>query len=219
MGVASHLGIKLGDYDRSIRTFIPHYEDMLDAAAEAVASLAVHKPRVVDLGTGSGALAARVLAASPGARMTGIDSDEGMLGMAQKRLGGRLVPIVGDFLDTALPGCDVITASFSLHHVSSRRRKAALYRKCFDALGPRGIFVSADCCLSSNRRLQARDHERWHRHLARAHGPTRAGDFLQAWAKEDFYFTLEAEVSLLRAAGFDVDVTWRRDSFAVLVGT
>ena len=84
MGVASHLGIKLGDYDRSIRTFIPHYEDMLDAAAEAVAALAVHKPRVVDLGTGSGALAARVLAASPGARVTGIDADEGMLGMAQQ---------------------------------------------------------------------------------------------------------------------------------------
>ena len=219
MGVASHLGINLPDYDTSIRTFIPHYEDMLDAAAEAVATLALRKPRVVDLGIGSGALSARVLKAVPGTRVTGIDADAGMLGMAQTRLRGRLIPIVGDFLVTPLPACDVITASFSLHHVSSRRRKAALYRRGFNALGPGGVFVNADCCLSSSRRLQARDRERWHRHLSRSHGRAKAEGFLQAWAKADFYFTLEAEVELLRAAGFEVDVAWRRDSFAVIVGT
>ena len=34
MGVASHLGIQLTEYDRRIRTFIPDYEEMLDAAAK-----------------------------------------------------------------------------------------------------------------------------------------------------------------------------------------
>lgn len=226
MGVATHLGIKLGNYDTSIRTFIPHYEDMLSAAAAAVATLAGRTPRVVDLGTGSGALAAQVIKAVPGARVHGIDADEGMLGLAQKRLNRKGNPsrlpfsaIVGDFLSMPLPGCDVITASFSLHHVATRKQKAALYRRCRKALGRRGIFVNADCCLSSSAVLQARDRARWHQHLATTHGAAKAEGFLRAWAKEDFYFTLDAEIDLLEAAGFDVDVAWRRDSFAVVVGT
>ena len=36
MGVASHLGIKLTEYDSRIRTFIPHYEEMLGVAAAAI---------------------------------------------------------------------------------------------------------------------------------------------------------------------------------------
>ena len=39
MGVASHLGIQLDEYDARIRTFIPRYERMLDVAADAVAGL------------------------------------------------------------------------------------------------------------------------------------------------------------------------------------
>ena len=216
MSVASHLGIKLGDYDKCIRTFIPHYEDMLDAAADTVATMAGRQPWVVDLGTGSGALAARVLARTPGARVAGIDADEGMLGLAQKRLRGKLTPVVGNFLSTPLPECDVITASFSLHHVATRKQKAALYKRCFKALSGGGILVNADCCLASSKPLQVRDRLRWHQHLARSHGAAKAERFLRAWAKEDFYFTLDAEVALLEAAGFAVDVAWRRDSFAVL---
>jgi hypothetical protein len=41
---------------------------------------------------------------------------------------------------------------------------------------------------------------------------------LRTWAKEDVYFTLDREIELLKDAGFGVEVTWRKDSFAVLVG-
>lgn len=219
MGVESHLGIRLADYDAKIRTFIPHYGDLLDAAAEVVGLLSGRAPLVVDLGTGSGALAARVVERVPRARLTGIDADEGMLALAQKRLRGQLAPVVGDFLTTPLPKCDVMTASFSLHHVASRRQKATLYARCFKALRPRGVFVNADCCLSTTARLQALDRAQWHAHLARTHGSRKATGFLKAWAKEDFYFTLADEIDLLRGAGFEVDVVFRRDAFAVIVGT
>jgi hypothetical protein len=36
--------------------------------------------------------------------------------------------------------------------------------------------------------------------------------------KEDVYFTLDREIELLKDAGFSTEVTWREDSFAVLVG-
>ena len=218
MGVATHLGIRLGDYDENIRTFIPRYEEMLETAASAVATLSARNPLVVDLGTGSGALASRVLRACRGARVLGIDADDGMLAMAQRRLRGPLQPVPGDFLQVPLPRCDVVTASFSLHHIERRSAKAALYAKCFAALKPRGVFVNADCCLSSSDVLQKRDREAWHAHLASHYGRAAAERYLRAWAKEDFYFTLDDERALLTRAGFTVDVNWRHHSFAVLVG-
>ena len=219
MSVATHLGIRIADYDRSIRTFIPDYEEMLDAAAAAVATLGKRRPAVVDLGTGSGALAGRVLRACPGARVVGIDADAAMLALAQKRMKGRLRAMPGNFLEVALPRCNVITASFSLHHVETGPAKEALYKRCFEALEPKGVFVNADCCLSSNATLQARDRAAWHAHLARSYGRAGAERHLRAWASEDFYFSLDAEREWLSHAGFDVDIVWRRNSFAVIAGT
>ena len=60
MGAASHLGIDLRDYDARIRTFIPGYEHLLGiASAVLAATVQARSPLVVDLGTGTGALAER----------------------------------------------------------------------------------------------------------------------------------------------------------------
>jgi hypothetical protein len=67
--------------------------------------------------------------------------------------------------------------------------------------------------------LQARDRAAWLAHLRRRYGGIRAAAYLRAWAEEDVYFRLEDEIELLRSAGFSVDVPWRRDAFAVVLGT
>jgi tRNA (cmo5U34)-methyltransferase len=219
MGVASHLGIQLREYDARIRTFIPDYEAILDAAAAALAASHGQARRVVDLGTGTGALAARVLRVLSSARVTGIDADEAMLGLARRRLGSRLTATTGDFLDVPLPRADAITASFALHHIRTPRPKRQFYSRCYAALTRGGVLVNADCMLASNARLQARDRAAWHGHLARHYGRTRASAFLRAWADEDVYFRLDDELRWLRACGFTVDVPWRQGSFAVVVAT
>jgi ubiquinone/menaquinone biosynthesis C-methylase UbiE len=218
VGAAAHLGIRLRDYDALIGTFIPRYDEMLDAAAAALKALHRRAPVVLDLGIGSGALAARCSATVPGARFVGVDNDEGMLALARKRLGTRLTALPGDFLSTPFPPCDVVTASFALHHVTTRRRKGALYARCFEALRPGGMLVNADCCTASNPQLKAQDRAAWRTHLQQRYSTPRSEGFLRAWAKEDVYFRLEDEIDLLHAAGFVVDVPWRRDCFAVIVG-
>jgi hypothetical protein len=219
MGVSTHLGIELREYDARIRTFIPRYEEMLDAAAAALRALPRRRSLVVDLGIGSGALSARSLAVLPAARIIGIDSDDGMLGLARRRLGRRVMTRTENFLLAALPRCDAVIASFALHHVATRAAKARLYGRAFAALRAGGLLVNADCCLAANRRLQALDRAAWLAHLRRRYGGARAAAYLRAWAKEDVYFRLDDEVELLRSARFSVDVPWRRDSFAVVVGT
>lgn len=219
MSVASHLGIRTGEYDRQILTFIPFYDEILDQAAEALTALDRRARVVVDLGTGSGALAARCLKRLPGARVVGIDGDAAMLEMATARLGGKLRAVVGNFETAPIPACDVVTASFSLHHIASPAVKARVFARAFAALRPGGMLIDADCTLNSDARLRARDHDLWRRHLAATHGPAGARRFLQAWAAEDTYFSLDTETALLRTAGFDVDVVWRRASFSVIAAT
>ena len=94
MSVAEHLGIKTGEYDQQILTFIPFYDDILTAAVGALAALDRPAKTLVDLGTGSGALAGRCVTHLRGVRVIGIDSDAAMLAMAARRLGRRLTPPV-----------------------------------------------------------------------------------------------------------------------------
>ena len=219
MSVAEHLGIRTSEYDRQILTFIPHYADILEAAASALDALDRPARTLLDLGTGTGALAGRCVKRLKGARVIGIDSDPKMLAMAAKRLGRALTPVVGAFESTLFPACDVVSASFSLHHIPSPETKRDVFARAFAALRPGGMLVDADCMQNGDARLQARDHEEWRRHLSVMHGRAGARKFLQAWAGEDTYFTLEQESALLRESGFAVDVAWRRGGFAVLAAT
>ena len=218
MGAAAHLGIKPGEYDNTIATLIPHYFDLIEAAAAAVDVVARQAPAVVDLGTGSGALAQRILKVRPKARLIGIDTDASMLDSATRRLRGKIQVIEDDFEEIRIPRCDVVSASFSLHHVPTGRRKAAVYKRCFQALRHGGMFVSADCYLAGSAQMRKRHREAWLHHLQNTYTRRKAEGFLRTWAKEDVYFTLDREIELLKEAGFGVEVTWRKDSFAVVVG-
>lgn len=218
MGAATHLGIRSGEYDKAIATLIPHYSELIDAAAAAVDIIARNTPAVVDLGTGSGALAQRILKVRPKARLIGIDSDVTMLQAATTRLRGNIQTIEENFEQIRIPRCDVVSASFALHHIPTGRRKSALYKRCFAALRDGGMLVSADCFLAASGTMQTRHRDAWLSHLQRTYTRKKAANFLKTWAKEDVYFTLDREIELLKEAGFGVEVTWRKDSFAVLVG-
>jgi tRNA (cmo5U34)-methyltransferase len=213
MGVASHLGIKLTEYDSRIRTFIPHYEEMLDVAAAAVPPRA---RTIVDLGIGTGALSARCLDAARQARTVGIDVDPEILALARRRLGDRATFTAGSFLRAPLPKCNALVASFALHHVRTRLAKAALYRRIRAALRPRGLFISVDCHPAIDPAVRRAQFDDWLTHLRCAYSPAHAKALLEAWSHEDVYVPLDAEIALMRSSGFRVELLWRRGAFAVI---
>ncbi len=213
MGVATHLGIDLAQYDARIRTFIPDYDEMLDVAATLVSPAA---RRIVDLGTGTGALAAKCLDRARRARLVGIDVDAEMAAVAAARLGARAAFMTGDFARVAVPPCDTIVSSFALHHVRTRPAKARVYRRLRRALRRGGQVIVVDCQPAANRRIAGDQRDAWRAHLRRSYSPAAADRFLRAWAKEDVYVPLDAELSLMRGAGFVPDVVWRKGAFAVV---
>jgi ubiquinone/menaquinone biosynthesis C-methylase UbiE len=213
MGVAAHLGIKIAEYDARIRTFIPDYEEMLDVAADALPA----RPRtLVDVGTGTGALAARCIARAPGVRVVGIDADAAILDVARRRLGDRATFVVDSFLRAEIPACDAVVASFALHHVRTRMAKAALYRRIRQAMRPGARLIVVDCHPSDDPRTARAQFEAWTTHLERAYSPRRARSLLDAWAGEDVYVPLEAERRLMGDAGLRSETLWRKGAFAVL---
>jgi SAM-dependent methyltransferase len=222
VSVAAHLKIRLSEYDRRIRTFIPHYQELLDVVAGAAALGGARAPLIVDLGIGTGALAARCLDVAPRAQIYGIDEDPAMLGVAAKRLarrGKRHDLVAGSFARLPLPRCDAMVATLSLHHVKTVVAKRRLYRRSFQALKSGGILASGDAMLSSSAPLRRHEMAAWRAHMRQWYSARQARGFLAAWASEDRYMPLAVEVKLLESAGFRVDVPWRRAPFAVVVGT
>jgi trans-aconitate methyltransferase len=214
MGVATHLGIDLADYDARIRTFIPDYEEMLDVAAAAVPPRAA---TIVDLGTGTGALAARCLARARRARLVGIDADAEILALAARRLGSRATLTGASFLRADIPQCDVVVASFALHHIRTVAAKARLYRRVRHALGRRGRVITVDCQPSRRPAIATAQRNAWRTHLRGTYSAREADALLRAWGREDTYVPLEVETALLSRAGFAVDLLWRKGAFAVLL--
>jgi len=215
MGVASHLGIKLSEYDARIRTFIPDYEEMLAVAADVIPRVA---KTIVDLGVGTGALASRCISKAKQAKIFGIDVDAEIMKLAKRRLGPRAKFLCGSFLGTEIPPCDAVVASFALHHVPTRQAKGRLYDRIYAGLARDGLLVTVDCHPASDSGLARKQIQAWTAHLRKSYSKAEANKLLSAWSHEDFYTPLASELELIRQSGFAAEVLWRRGAFAVLMG-
>lgn len=222
VSAASHLAVSPAGYDRRIRQYLPHYDELIAEAARALRYSQRSIRLIVDLGVGTAALSRACLDEAAAARVYGIDEDAAMLAVANVRLGrraSRATLVEGSFLSTPIPSCDAIVATYALHHIRSTRAKQAFYARCFRALRPGGVLVNGDCAPASTERGFAADLDAWMAHMAPSCGGTSgARRVYRSWSDEDRYLPLATEERLLSRAGFRVDVPWRRSPFAVMVG-
>lgn len=105
---------------------IPGYEELQAAVAAAASGT-----RVLELGTGTGETAVRVLARNPGARWTGIDGSAAMLARARERL-----PDDADLrvqrLEDPLPrgSFDLVVSVLAVHHLDGNGKRDLFTRVC-----------------------------------------------------------------------------------------
>src|ERR1039458_4869500 len=97
-----------------VKSEVPAYERLQDAVAEATAGTAA---RVLDLGTGTGVTALRVLEHHPGAELTGIDESAGMLEHARRALPAAELRVAR--LEDELPAgpFDLVVSALAVHHL------------------------------------------------------------------------------------------------------
>ncbi len=216
--VRRHLHVEIEAYDASIRRWIPGYEAMLARAAREVAS--VSPSHVLDLGAGTGALAAAILAHDAVGSVELLDVDKEMLARARNRLrdfGERARFTVRSFSEP-LPPCDAVAASLALHHVPTMEEKAVLFGRIFEALRPGGVFVNADATMPADESRRGAAFDAWAAHMARSGiDDAQARSHFADWSGEDTYFPLEDELDALAAAGFDARSVWRDEPSTVVV--
>jgi tRNA threonylcarbamoyl adenosine modification protein (Sua5/YciO/YrdC/YwlC family) len=126
-------------YGSLIRADIPVYDAFQDAVCEATGAGA---RRLLELGTGTGETAKRVLARHRSAALVGVDASPGMLAVARGVVDADLR--VGR-LEDALPAgpFELVFSALCVHHLDGLG-KADLFARVFDALVPGGRFVLGD---------------------------------------------------------------------------
>jgi tRNA (cmo5U34)-methyltransferase len=226
--VSGHLKLKVDEYDDLIRQLVPAYPVMrpiqLDLVALGLPMASRPQARrglVLDLGGGTGALAAAIAARFPDVDVEIWDTDPEMLTIARERcarFGDRVRYVERSFTDP-LPACDVVAACIALHHVKDMAVKAGIYRNIFQALRPGGIFVNADTAVCATPVLRAHAFKRWAETM-RPHGidERAANAHFASWAHEDYYPPLMTEMKMLEAAGFAEPECFWRDAAAVVFG-
>jgi L-threonylcarbamoyladenylate synthase len=129
-------------YEDEIRADIPVYDEL---QRRLVAATGTAARRILELGTGTGATAALLLARHPGAELVGIDASPEMLREAHARLSGEPVELRVGRIQEALPGgpFDLAASALAVHHLDARE-KAELFRALAGVLAPGGRFVLAD---------------------------------------------------------------------------
>jgi tRNA (cmo5U34)-methyltransferase len=105
---------------------IPGYEELQEAVATATDGLTFGT--VLELGTGTGETALRVLARHPGARWTGIDASEPMHNRARERLPGADLRLAR--LEDPLPEgpFDLVISALAVHHLDAEAKRGLFER-------------------------------------------------------------------------------------------
>lgn len=208
------------DYDALRRRLVPAFDGFYGAALDALGLAQRPLRRVLDLGAGTGLLAAMVARAHPGAGLVLLDGAGEMLGQARERLGDRRATYVTADLGDPLPGgpWDAVISALAIHHLDDAGKRD-LFARVHDALAPGGMFVNAEQILGPTPELDA-VYLRRHRADALALGATEA-EWGAALARMDHdrCATVADQLAWLAEAGFtEVDAPWRSGRFAVLAG-
>jgi tRNA (cmo5U34)-methyltransferase len=230
--VSGHLKLRVAEYDELIRKLVPAYPAMrpvqLDLLALGLPKDSSTQLRtggagalVLDLGGGTGALAAAIAERFPAVSVEIWDTDPDMLATARERcaaFGERVRYVERSFTDP-LPRCDAVAACIALHHVKDMGVKAGIYKSIFAALKPGGIFVNADTAICATPVLRDHAFKLWADSM-RPHGIDEAQAFAHfaSWAHEDYYPPLITELRMLADAGFAEPECFWREAAAVVFG-
>jgi tRNA (cmo5U34)-methyltransferase len=216
--------MRIADYDRQIRVLIPGYEPMRHVQLVLLAGVleGTSGGLVIDLGGGTGSLAAAIAEAHANAEVEIWDTDAAMLEIARERCakyGARVRAVERSYFEP-LPPCTAVVACIALHHVKDLAEKGKLYANIHAALRPGGLFANADTCMSTVPFVQAQCYRDWMRFMG-THGidELQARKHFDAWALEDYCPPVCEELRLLGNAGFkESDVFWREAPFVVFGG-
>ncbi len=182
-------------YADMIRDDIPQYDEFQRVVVEATGEDA---GSILDLGTGTGETASRLLAVHPDASLIGVDESPSMLACARDRLAGARIDLRVARLQDPLPDgpFELVASALAVHHLDPGE-KADLFARVRATLAPGGRFVLGDVVI-----------------------PAQGEPVIELSPGYDKPDRAEDQLRWMRDAGFaDARVVWEAGDLAVLVAS
>jgi L-threonylcarbamoyladenylate synthase len=182
-------------YASMIREDIPVYEEFQEAVVGASGSGA---ERVLELGTGTGETARRLLERHAAAELVGIDESAAMLAAARSALPAERVSLHVGAIEDALPDgpFDVVASALCVHHLQGTLKRD-LFARVRSVLAPGGRFVLGDVVVPAD--------------VDAAAIPLSDG--------YDHPSPLADQLRWLAETGFEAEVVWEHGDLAVVVAS
>ncbi|VVB63486.1 tRNA (cmo5U34)-methyltransferase [uncultured archaeon] len=134
-------------YDIRVRNQLPQYDELRKVLFDFVPFSKEAKINALDLGIGTGTIAAEFLERYPNARLIGVDVSSKMIEQSRRKLDqykSRIELVQADFRTLPPMGqIDLVYSILTVHHVPCED-KEALFRKICTILRPDGVFILID---------------------------------------------------------------------------
>lgn len=213
-------------FDEYQLAVVTHYQDALEAIADACERYLGKDPEILDLGCGTGNASLAVLKRMK-ARIFLLDGSERMAMIASKKieeaypgavLGRKVADLSKDGWSEGLDKYDAIISTLVMEHISPDRYRALISR-CLDHLKPGGLLAAVEGYDEGDDMLQ------WFNSLMEQRKSRVESEVVEFVAslrdeKEIHYYTSKArKAEWWREAGFvGVKVIWQYLAIALMVG-
>ncbi len=210
---------RVEDYDSFAHAAIIDYDDIINSIKD-IARLYLKKsskPKVLDLGTGTGNSSLAILEVFPHARLTGLDVSQKMVERIRERMKRfDYRAICGDVLGIKFKGeFDLAISSIVYHHLDDRS-KARGYKKVFNALKKGGLFILADIMVAGEKKLNEMLTDKWSGFIEYKRGAEYRDGIFALDGHHHQYAALNDNLKYLKAAGFRTEVYLRKLNSAVI---
>ena len=161
---ASAFSANAGQYDATRPRLVPPFDALYGAVVESLQLLDLPPRRVLDLGAGTGLLAAKIHAAFPEAELVLLDGSAEMLDVAREKLTGAPAAFhLRDLRDPLPEGeFDAVVSALAIHHLEHDAQRD-LFARIRGVLPPHGVFVNAEHVCGPTEALTAHYHRVWTR--------------------------------------------------------
>lgn len=191
-------------FDALRRQLIPSFDLLYGSAVRTVAMTVGPKPRILDLGAGTGLLSAALLEQLPDADLTLVDRSDIMLSQARARFAESQEVTVrtGDLVDPLPEGkFDAIVSGLAIHHLP-HEGKRTLFATIREALSDDGVFVNVEQLAGPSPRLEAMYDKQHESHVLASDTPEAEWAAGRERMKHDICADLDSQLQWLRDAGF-----------------
>ena len=208
-------------YSQRKPVWLPEYNYVLSLMCEVLKKYMPKKPKVLDLGAGTGNLSRNIFEAFKNSQVTLVDFSENMLSQAPevlKKYRGQFNTVNGDIFKMPFPlkTFDAVVSSFAIHHARGSGIYGRLYKTIYKALKKHGVFICCDVVEGAAKELTAIDENGWKIYLQRHLSNKEIKRHFSHYKVEDSPISISKHFELLKSAGFKtIDIVWKMYNFAV----